>query len=193
VNGFRSRPAQKVELRRNTLVDNDDDVKVIGILKIRKLTVFAVAFVLSAAQSTHGHSAYLQQIGPPPLRFAIGAAMFSFNLPLELRDRVSPTNSTEIAATKPASTATNSLALATASPSPSTNAFTIPPLPEPRDTTLPVPTASDMLVISPQMLTEYFKPGPDGTNSPNTVIVPVPVGFTPPLATPSSKATYKVQ
>jgi hypothetical protein len=44
------------------------------------------------------------------------------------------------------------------------------------------------------MLTEFFKPVAEGTNSASAVIVPVtspvPVGFTPPSARPPSRATY---
>lgn len=52
--------------------------------------------------------------------------------------------------------------------------------------------ASDMLVVTPQMLIEYFKPGRVATNGVGASIF-VPVGFRPPeavLPSPSSKATY---
>ena len=58
----------------------------------------------------------------------------------------------------------------------------------------PVGTASanDMLVVTPQMLINYFKPGVMSTNSANTTVV-VPVGFRPPGSTPppASQAIYK--
>jgi hypothetical protein len=41
------------------------------------------------------------------------------------------------------------------------------------------------------MLTEFFKSGPDGTNSARNLILPAPVRFTPPFAKPSSQAIYK--
>jgi len=57
----------------------------------------------------------------------------------------------------------------------------------------PTPSASDLLPVSPQMLTEYFKPVANGTNAASSVVMPVPVapvGFTPPIAKPASRATY---
>jgi hypothetical protein len=159
-----------------------------GLLNIRKLTVSAVMLVLCTAQQMRGNSAYLKQIGPSPLRFSLASASFSFVLPSVLTQPSATTNSTEIANTTPDSTATNIVALQ--NPAQSHN-FPVPPTPDSQNNSTETPSASDMLVVSPQMLTEYFKPGPDGTNSVNTVILPVPVGFTPPSAKPSSQAIYK--
>ena len=49
--------------------------------------------------------------------------------------------------------------------------------------------ASDLLVITPQMLVDYFKPGQSPTNAANVSVL-VPVGFTPaiPATTPASDA-----
>jgi hypothetical protein len=56
------------------------------------------------------------------------------------------------------------------------------------------PAANDLLVITPQMLVEYFKPMSGTTNGSGAAVI-VPVTFTPatPTAQPSSKAIYKTQ
>jgi hypothetical protein len=159
---------------------------VMGLLKIRKLTVIAVMLALCAAPQIRGKSAYLKQIGPPPLRFSAAIAT-SFALPPMLVERPAPTNSPEIAATAPNPVATNRVAPSSAS-IPSTTAAT--PAPVTLDSPSNSASASEMLVVSPQMLTEFFKPGLEGTDSARTLVLPAPVWFTPPLATPSSQAIY---
>ena len=60
--------------------------------------------------------------------------------------------------------------------------------------TNPTSPASEMLFVTPQMLVEFFKPLPGSTNTaPVRVIVPVDIGFQPPLGqpTPSSQAIYR--
>lgn len=57
---------------------------------------------------------------------------------------------------------------------------------------LPAETASDMLVVTPQMLASYFKPVRGVTNAPGVAVF-VPVGFTPPSAPAGSQATYRIQ
>jgi hypothetical protein len=61
----------------------------------------------------------------------------------------------------------------------------------------PAATANDLLIITPQMMVDYFRPLHGSTNGVG-VSVPVPVNFLPPIvpapAAPlSSSATYKVQ
>ena len=163
------------------------------ILNIRKLTAAAVAFVLCAAPQTRGVNAYLKETGPSPLRFgAAGAISVSFVLPQSLIEQHTPTNATEIAFPATISDATNAVASQPESPTVPPTHTGIHTTTDPQDSSAPTPSASDMLVVSPQMLTEYFKPVADGTNSAGTVVVPVtvPVGFTPPSATPPSRATY---
>lgn len=160
------------------------------ILKIRKLAVAAAMFALFAAQETRGMNAYLKQTGPSPLRFAlISAIPASFILPETLVERQTPTNSTEIAANSATSGATNAVATEPLPPPAPVNS-TAQTATNPQNSSGPKPAASDMLVVSPQMLTEFFKPVGNETNSQGNVIVPVPVGFTPPSVTPSSRATY---
>jgi hypothetical protein len=87
-------------------------------------------------------------------------------------------------------TETNGAVLAVAVPgNPGEEAPTTPALP-------PILRPADnLLVITPQMLTEFFKPFPNGTNGGVSGYVPVQIGFTPPTEKnpPSSRATYKVQ
>ena len=66
--------------------------------------------------------------------------------------------------------------------------------PPPGSVTNPISPASEMLFVTPQMLVEFFKPLPGSTNAgPVRVIVPVDIGFQPPLGqpTPSSQAIYR--
>jgi len=144
--------------------------------------------LLCAAPQIYGDNAYLHRVGATPLRFSLSTATISFTLPAILLPPPAPTNSTENAAGS------------------STNIVNIGPTAFP-EATVPVPaklvpsaapnppdnsaSASDMLVVSPQMLTEYFQPGSEGTNSATTAPLPAPVGFTPPLVKPSSQATYR--
>lgn len=162
-----------------------------GLLKIRKLAIIIAIIALYAAPETRGNSPYLKQGGPPPLRFSLAMAnLASLALPASLSENPAPTNTTEVAVNKSDTTVTNTIPLSILGISPSASTLPVSTNPILPNTSPATPAASDMLVVSPQMLTEYFKPGPDGTNSANTVILPVAVGFTPPSAKPSSRATY---
>ena len=162
-------------------------------LKYRKFTVASVMFLSFAAQETRGFSAYLKQTGPSPLRFSLATAMpTSFVLPPALVEPPKPTNSTESAVSPAISAPTNAVPVAPIS-APATNAQPTVSIAEPVAKPTPTPSASEMLPVSPQMLTEYFKPVAESTNGASTVVVPVtplPVGFTPPLVKPASRATY---
>lgn len=163
-------------------------------LKYRKITVVTVMLVSLAAQENRGFSAYLTQTGPSPLRFSI-ATVFpaSFVLPAALVEPNKATNATETAVSPTISSSTNTVAAVSTSV-PISNAQPTVSSPESPAKPAPAPSASEMLVVSPQMLTEFFKPVAEGTNSASAVIVPVtspvPVGFTPPSARPPSRATY---
>jgi hypothetical protein len=163
-----------------------------ALLKIRKLAIIFALIALSAAQQTRGNSGYLKRSGPEPLRFSLATAnIASFvALPASLVEKSAATNTIETASIQANTTNT-----ATFTPPPSSSASSPNTLSVVPGSFLPnvppaVPAASDMLVVSPQMLTEYFKPGPNGTNSATTLILPVAVGFTPPSAKPYSRATY---
>jgi hypothetical protein len=159
-------------------------------LNIRKLTAVAVAFVLCAAPQTRGVNAYLKQTSPSPLRFnPVGLVNSSFVLPESLVERQTPPNTNTISSAATTTIGTNA-AVQQQSPSVPASNPVLYTTANPQNSTTATPPASDMLPVSPQMLTEFFKPVADGTNSPGTVVVPVPVGFTPPSATPPSRATY---
>lgn len=163
-------------------------------LKYRKLTVAAVLLALSAAHETRGFTPYLKQTGPAPLRFSNATAVpVSFVLPTALVEPTKPTNATEIAVSAATSPQTNAAPVAPAS-APIPNAQSPIASAEMPANPTPKPSASELLVVSPQMLTEFFRPAPEGTNAASTVVVPVttpvPVGFTPPSLKPPSRATY---
>jgi hypothetical protein len=163
-------------------------------LRYRKFMVAAVLLALYATQETRGFTPYLTQTGPSPLRFSLTAAFPASNvLPAALVEPPKLTNATETAVSPAISSQTNAVATVPAS-TPATNAQpTILGTESPTKPT-PPPAASELLVVSPQMLTEFFKPVAEGTNSASAVVVPVttpvPVGFNPPLVKPSSRATY---
>jgi hypothetical protein len=160
-------------------------------LKNRTLAAVATVIILFAAQETRGINAYLLQTGPSPLRFSLFAFVpASFDLPDSLVERQVPTNSATIAAPATTSAETNAVAANLPPlPAPTINP-SVPTTANPQNNSAPKPAASDLLVVSPQMLTEFFKPVGNETNSPGSENVPVPVGFTPPSAPPSSRATY---
>ncbi len=160
-------------------------------LKNRCLTAFVVLLTLYSAQESRGISAYLKQTGPAPLRFSIeNPVPPSFTLPEILAERQTHTNAPESVATTATSVNTNTVSVDPVPiPTPSHQPTVITT--ESPANAAPTPSASDMLPISPQMLTEYFKPVADGTNADSNAAVPVaPVRFTPPVAKPSSRATY---
>jgi len=162
-------------------------------LKYRRFTVAAVMFGLFAAQENRGFSAYLKDTGPSPLRFSLASAVpASFVLPTALVEPQKPTNTTEIAVSATNSGQTNAVSAVSASaPTTSPSAVSGPEFP---GKPTPTPSASELLVVSPQMLTEFFRPVAGGTNSASTVVVPVmtplPVGFNPPSVKSPSRATY---
>ena len=163
-------------------------------MKYRKFTVAVATLMLLLAQENRVFSAYLKQTGPAPLRFSMASAVpTTFVLPIALVEPQKPANTTEIATAAATSAQTNAPAEVLTS-SPATNAQPAFSGPEAPGKPAPTTPASEMLVVSPQMLTEFFKPVAAGTNSANAVIVPVttpvPVGFTPPLVKPPSRATY---
>lgn len=164
---------------------------IMGLLNTRSLAATVAALLLCTARESRGSNGYLSQIGPPPLRFSLATASLSFILPPSLINVPLPTNTTKIASSPTPTAGTNSTPGFTGPKMASTSVFTTSTSPDPSENApQPTPAASDMLVVSPQMLTEYFKPDPNGPNS-GGVLVPVPVGFTPPTVKPSSQATYR--
>lgn len=154
----------------------------------------ALAALLALICLSADGGAYLPLIGPARLRFeaaSIPARVFSWASPI---------------ADKPAAAAeTNLPQEMSGSPTKIDGAITsvdattnspVPPLPEnlSANSTAETHSANNLLVVTPEMLVDYFKPGNDSTNQTN-VRVAAPVGFMPPpsAASPSSQAIYRSQ
>lgn len=173
----------------------------IRFLTARELAAAWTTFILASAtaMAARGSGAYLPITGPTPLRFESAMAR-TFALP--------PVKSAEHPDAKPAiepapaltNAAPESLTVSNAEPGTSiapTGPQTFPL----GESISPVPTAayspaSDVPLITPQMLAEYFKPARGSTNAAGvSVFVPAQIGFTPPMekSPASSRATYKVQ
>jgi hypothetical protein len=137
-------------------------------------------------------AAYLPLVGPPPLRFekaTVGARTISWTPP---------------ALTPPAVVIETNL-LPVTSAIPVNNVGPPSPANGPANTLVPLPqenlstnsavrnrSANDLLVITPEMLVDYFKPNNNATNAANVRVL-VPVSFTPPASAsiPSSQAIYR--
>ena len=146
------------------------------------------------AAAANAGSAYLPVTGPTPLRFEIAMTrVFDFAsvgkiLVLPLRPESVETN-----IVSPVVTVTESNTSPATITISTTSGGDEAPAPEPPVAPHP---ADNLLVITPQMLAEYFKPFPGATNAGGvSVFLPVQVGFTPPTdkAPVASRATYKVQ
>jgi hypothetical protein len=154
----------------------------------------AMAMVLLAIQSLSGAESYLKSVGPPPLRFEYvdnNNTLFLSELTLP---RLKPVAQPPMPPPQPkASLETNSMAGGTVAGA----GNGVPILPVPAENALsPNSSASDMLSITPQMISEYFKPyRAEGAPEPSpdqrgqTFSVPAELGFVPP--TPGSRTTSK--
>jgi len=177
------------------------------------LLVCAVFLVgLVAALSVRGADFYLAQLGPPPLRFA--ATLKPYKLPPLARSRSVDTNA-PIAPEPdaPSAAVTNATASVTSAlPSEipthaSTDAVTRgdtivaepQPLSEPPNPLLlntnSIP-AGNLLIVTPQVLADYFKANLDAiSHAVSNGVTGGEIPFIPPIPRimPSSEATYKVQ
>ncbi len=167
-------------------------------------------------------SGYLPRTGPVPLRFESEATPPPpLVLPPLLMEDAPPAPVVESAAvtpppenlgpaplpTPPSAGETNSIVATPETPPTDASAATLDQLfggaksnpaalPEPTPSpATQATTASEMLVVTPQMLIEYFKPQAAGTPQAAGVSAFVPVGFAPPTSgtAPASQATYRVQ
>lgn len=157
-----------------------------------------LATLLSALDVPAG-TAYLPITGPTPLRFEAvrvrPAVTSALNDPSKISDKFSDKSPGKIP-----DAATNA-----AVPPPETSWPVAPEVSAPPVVTTTVessapyavrPVTDNPLVITPQMLVEYFRPAAGATNGAGvSVFMPLPVGFTPPMEkTPvSSRATYKTE
>lgn len=167
-------------------------------------------------RQAHGAVAYLPAIGPAPLRFeqapATGAVLTwkPLLLPAALP---AETNKAPDTAKTPANTTNNGVAILTANAAPpaqatiQTNNSTASSLaaiktgdnnkPEmaPAPALFPAAQTGALGPVTPQMLAEFFKPGPGGRDQNQTaVFVPAEINFQPPPPPPAeSRAVYKVE
>jgi hypothetical protein len=180
-----------------------------GVCSWRILEAVLAMIVLFIPGSTLWSSDfYLSHLGPAPLRFAaVPAKSGDFVWPISLYPARAVTN--VVADTSSASSTNSAISLASGSVNQSqTNGVSSTPAPE---TTASTPligastpngldgnplSASNLLVVTPQMLADFFKANLDSsmrqsTNAPAGADVP----FNPPIPkpTPSSEAIYRTQ
>lgn len=181
-------------------------------LHVRILSLVLATIPVPALRSS---DFYLTHLGPPPLRFAaVPTNPNSFTWPVALNLAPTPvrteTNSTTIPSIPSSVSSTN-----TASSLPSagtteiqTNTVSRPQVTEtiasPAPSTLPAPLGSDgrplaasnLLIVTPQMLADYFRANLDGSDRTSTnAISGADVPFNPPTpkVVPSSEAIYRIQ
>ena len=153
--------------------------------------VILVALAALTELPTRG-AAYLRVVGPPPMRFekaTDGPKKTSWTPPTLIPPAV------VVGPTLPSVTPTI----------PVNNVVLPQPVIEPAKTPVPLPTenlstnstvqtrsANEMLMVTPEMLVDYFKPNNNATNAANVHVL-VPVNFTPPASAsmPSSQAIYR--
>jgi hypothetical protein len=134
--------------------------------------------------------AYLPLAGPPPLRFETAmrhGKIFSWIPPVPPPAAAVETNLPPEISTIPVNKAVSP------PPANESNGVSAPLPPENLSTNSAPQTrsANDLLVVTPEMLVDYFKPNNAATNSTNVRVL-APVNFTPPASasTPSSQAIY---
>jgi hypothetical protein len=176
----------------------------------QSLEILTLALLLATipAPALLGEDFYLARLGPAPLRFAAAPANPNgFTWPVPLIPVVAGTNSTNpatsIAATNSAAASANAIDLPTPTNSavaaPVTGPATLSPFLVPQtaigSNENPLP-ASNLLVVTPQMLADFFRANLDGPYMPSTnVYSGAEVFFNPPILrlAPSSQATYRTQ
>jgi hypothetical protein len=140
--------------------------------------------------------AYLPLVGPPPLRFekAMSHAKTISWVPPVLTPPPIAVETNPI----PVSINSSMPIENVVTPPPATPAITAsaPPMPEnlPAIPTVQPRPANDLLVVSPDMLVDYFRPNNHVKNAADVHVL-APVNFTPPpsVSMPSSQAIYNSQ
>jgi hypothetical protein len=154
--------------------------------------VFLVTLAALTSQPVRG-GAYLPLVGPPPLRFEMAmvhAPKNSWMLP-------APPPPVTVTETNPPTASvipSNNIVPAPPPGTPTNAPAVLPPADSSAKSATPTRPAEDLLVVTPEMLVDYFKPTNAATNA-NSAHVPLPLNFTPPtsLPIPSSQAIYKNQ
>jgi hypothetical protein len=184
-----------------------------GIFKSRKFigVIGAIITGFFTVLEANGERAYLPIVGSPPLRFqAITTNHLVFNLesfaqpqkPAETSNAVTQivapvANATNLVESSSPASALSETNQAAAKPETvaDTKNSSVPPF----NFASSPSSASDLLTVTPQMITEYLKPAQTETNradQPGAVVfVPAEMQFTPPApnASAESRAIYKVQ
>jgi hypothetical protein len=162
-----------------------------GLFEHRRVCIILVALAALTEPPVRG-AAYLPLVGPPPMRFEKAMAV-----------------SKEVSWTPPAlfppAVAVDTNLLSANSAIPVNNVVLPHPVIEPANTPVPLPpensstnsavqtrSANELLMVTPEMLVDYFKPNNNATNAANVHVL-VPVNFTPPASASisSSQASYR--
>jgi hypothetical protein len=173
-----------------------------------KGAICAIAALFFGVLPASAIVSYLPIVGPPPLRFELFTTnIFSYSqFKLDLANR-SPMKPAPQASTNSPSTASHAI---TSPPPPAAGAATVASAAvaagnseenvaggenrlTPRENfNFPPSTASDLLTVTPQMIAQYLKPDPIGTNAldrPGAVVfVPADLPFTPPTPKGNSES-----
>ena len=141
---------------------------------------------------------YLPLVGPPPLRFELArnhGEHISWNPPVKPLPPVAvETNPPPVTSSSPNE---NIVAVPLATPvitAPSTIHTLVGTENLSTNSVIQTRSANDLLVVTPEMLVDYFKPNNNMTNAANVRVI-APVNFAPPASAsiPSSQAIYKSQ
>ncbi|HLP76618.1 MAG TPA: hypothetical protein VK327_06810 [Candidatus Paceibacterota bacterium] len=164
--------------------------------------LLGIALATGGAVMVHATSSgYLAKVGPTPLRFKPPPVRKRLEAkPLSANPH--PESSVPTAPESNADSLINWPWLSPESSQPQDSLFgsTSPasklpqPAGQPAEASSHRPSANELLVITPQMLIDYFKPMAGATNGAGVSVL-LPVNFTPPTpsAAPSSQAIYKTQ
>ena len=186
-------PAELLKSRQFLPIINRMDAEKIILALL--LSAFPAA-VLSSSEF------YLCRVGPPPLRFAPPPSLKEFKWPVPLKPAAPETNSIVTSDSAPVSNTNFEISvaqspepvLAPAMPAqmPETNVALWPQIPLGTDGNLL--SASNLLILTPQMLADYFKANLDSLNRSSNVFPGADIPFNPPTPKPpSSEATYTTQ
>jgi len=165
---------------------------------LRFATILCVAVIgFFLAQKARGEKAYLQIVGPPALRFQAPATNYSWftGKLFELSAKVkNPSGKTAL--TVPQANITNSVVVfhpTSIAPAKGNQVSGLPQIGanEENNSEMPVispdssSAASDLLTVSPQMITEYLQPAPKqdeamGQTNSRVIFVPPEMQFMPP-------------
>jgi hypothetical protein len=174
-------------------------------------TVLIILVAMLPVGALQSSDLYLPCIGPAPLRFAAATVNYkNFAWPVPLNTGRSTTNSTEIANLSGSNAATNSTASLPPSAPQTNNTPVNARVPLAPDVTVSSPanppqmpigadgnplSASNLLIVTPQMLADYFKATLNNADRSSTNAPAGPeVLFNPPTPKPpSSEAIYRSQ